>query len=191
MAWDVQIAPKPDVDACRLGRLVGVTLGDGGRLFARAPPRPGRDGRGLPHGRHRQLRRHRRARRAPDAKAMCGRPRPKGRGCARTNPHWSPASGLEGTSERASSVKPSEAKDEATNGQFKPWPASSELNGRLRRLIASYQRENKREEARIAAQDRRNERRERIEQVIREREQQKMDSQNKKLTRKEENDFYR
>merc|ERR1711860_151550 len=87
--------------------------------------------------------------------------------------------------------KPSEAKAEATNGQFKPWPASSELNGRLRRLIASYQRENKREEARIAAQDRRNERRERIEQVIREREQQKMDSQNKKLTRKEENDFYR
>ena len=99
-------------------------------------------------------------------------------------------SGSKTPSERASSVKPSD-KDEATNGQFKPWPASSELNGRLRRLIASYQRENKREEARLAAQDRRNERRERIEQVIREREAQKMDSQNKKLTRKEENDFYR
>merc|ERR1712141_855923 len=78
-----------------------------------------------------------------------------------------------------------------SNGQFKPFPSTSELNGRLRRLMAAYQRENKREEARLAAQDRRNERRERIEQVIREREQQKMDSQNKKLTRKEENDFYR
>ena len=57
--------------------------------------------------------------------------------------------------------------------------------------MAAYQRENKREEARLAAQDRRNERRERIEQVIREREQQKIDLVNKKLTRKEENDFYR
>ena len=57
--------------------------------------------------------------------------------------------------------------------------------------MAAYQRENKREEARLAAQDRRNERRERIEQVIREREQQKIDIVNKKLTRKEENDFTR
>lgn len=96
---------------------------------------------------------------------------------------------------RASSVKPSEETNESSKasngGQFRPFPSSSELNGRLRRLMASYQRENKREEARLAAQDRRNERRERIEQVIREREQQKADSQNKKLNRKEENDFYR
>lgn len=91
-------------------------------------------------------------------------------------------------SERASSVKPS-TKDESssTNGQFKPFPSGSELNGRLRRLMASYQRENKREEARLAAQDRRNERRERIEQVIKEREQ----LTKQKLTRKEENDFFR
>ena len=105
-------------------------------------------------------------------------------------------SGSKTPSERASSVKPSSEKEEnnstkETNGQFRPFPSSSELNGRLRRLIASYQRENKREEARLAAQDRRNERRERIEQVIREREQQKLDVVNKKLNRKEENDFYR
>lgn len=102
-------------------------------------------------------------------------------------------SGSKTPSERASSVKPGDKEENSTstNGQFRPFPSSSELNGRLRRLMASYQRENKREEARLAAQDRRNERRERIEQVIREREQQKMDSQNKKLNRKEENDFYR
>ena len=103
-------------------------------------------------------------------------------------------SGSKTPSERASSVKPSDAKDNSentSNGQSRPFPSGSELNGRLRRLIAAYQRENKREEARLAAQDRRNERRERIEQVIREREAQKMDSQSKKLNRKEENDFYR
>ena len=100
-------------------------------------------------------------------------------------------SGSKTPSERASSVKPTDKEEISTNGNFRPFPASSELNGRLRRLIASYQRENKREEARLAAQDRRNERRERIEQVIREREAQKNDTQNKKLSRKEENDFYR
>lgn len=100
-------------------------------------------------------------------------------------------SGSKTPSERASSVKPIEKDENQTNGQFRPFPSSSELNGRLRRLMASYQRENKREEARIAAQDRRNERRERIEQVIREREAQKLDTNAKKLNRKEENDFYR
>ena len=99
-------------------------------------------------------------------------------------------SGSKTPSERASSLKP-ETKDEDKNGQVRPFPSNSDLNGRLRRLIASYQRENKREEARLAAQDRRNERRERIEQVIREREAQKADGHNKKLNRKEENDFYR
>merc|ERR1712223_1304880 len=82
-------------------------------------------------------------------------------------------------------------KTSTSNGQYRSFPSGSELNGRLRRLIASYQRETKKEESRIAAQDRRNERRERIEQVIREREQQKLDVVNKKLNRKEENDFYR
>merc|ERR1719278_463317 len=108
-------------------------------------------------------------------------------------------SGSKTPSERASSVKPSELLNKSdldqnskdgqstsspgdktpmtstpsqsqSNGQYRPFPSGSELNGRLRRLIASYQRETKREESRLAAQDRRNERRERIEQVIRERE---------------------
>ena len=75
-------------------------------------------------------------------------------------------------------------------GQF-PFPSVTELNGRLRRLITAYQREIKKEEARQAAKDKRNERRERIEQVIREREQQKIDIQQKKWSRKEEADFLR
>merc|ERR1711936_710138 len=93
---------------------------------------------------------------------------------------------------KADTKEKSADESNTSNGSnFKPFPSTSELNGRLRRLMAAYQRENKREEARLAAQDRRNERRERIEQVIREREQQKIDIVNKKLTRKEENDFYR
>ena len=54
----------------------------------------------------------------------------------------------------------------AANGsQLLPFPSGSELNGRLRRLIAAYQRENKKEELRLAAMDKRVERKERIEQV--------------------------
>jgi len=62
------------------------------------------------------------------------------------------------------------AGDNESSSQLLPFPSASELNGRLRRLIAAYQRENKKEEARLAAIDKRIERRERIEQVIRERE---------------------
>ena len=110
---------------------------------------------------------------------------------------------------RASSVKPEEASAAAatadevaaaaaaaaasgTDGQLLlPFPSGVELNGRLRRLITSYQREFKKEEARQAAKDKRNERRERIEQVIREREQQKIDMQQKSWSRREEQDFLR
>ena len=84
-------------------------------------------------------------------------------------------------SERAPSVKPDEGdtKDAAENAsetasgnatqngnQLFPFPSCSELNGRLRRIIAACQRENKKEEMRIAAVDKRIERRERIEQVL-------------------------
>ena len=84
-------------------------------------------------------------------------------------------------SERAPSVKPDDAdaiKDAAENAaenasgsitqngnQLLPFPSGSELNGRLRRIIAACQRENKKEELRLAAIDKRIERRERIEQV--------------------------
>lgn len=76
--------------------------------------------------------------------------------------------------------------DGDATSQLLPFPSASELNGRLRRLIAAYQRENKKEEARLAAIDKRIERRERIEQVIREREiQQKVfvEQHKKKWTR--------
>jgi hypothetical protein len=72
-------------------------------------------------------------------------------------------------SERPPSVRPDDgdaAADPESNGsQLLPFPSCSELNGRLRRLIATYQRENKKEELRLAALGKRNERRDRIEQV--------------------------
>eukprot|EP00095_Tigriopus_kingsejongensis_P007073 maker-scaffold912_size81766-snap-gene-0.16 protein:Tk07073 transcript:maker-scaffold912_size81766-snap-gene-0.16-mRNA-1 annotation:"hypothetical protein DAPPUDRAFT_319863" len=95
---------------------------------------------------------------------------------------------------RASSVKPEDEAGSASAGggsQLTCFPAASELNGRLRRLISAYQREYKKEEARLAAKEKRTERRERIEQVIREREQQKIDMEQRKWNKKEENDFLR
>ena len=73
-------------------------------------------------------------------------------------------------SERPPSVRPddesADAAADTTNGsRLFPFPSGSELNGRLRRLIAVYQKENKKEELRIAALGKRNERRDRIEQV--------------------------
>jgi len=75
--------------------------------------------------------------------------------------------------------------------EFLPFPGISDLNGRLRRLISSFQREKQKEMARQAAIDKRNERRERIEQVIREREQQKLEMLQKRWNRREENEFFR
>ena len=75
--------------------------------------------------------------------------------------------------------------------QFVPFPGVSDLNGRLRRLISSFQREKLKEMARQAAIDKRNERRERIEQVIKEREQQKLEMLQKRWNRREEIEFFR
>ncbi len=75
--------------------------------------------------------------------------------------------------------------------QLAAFPNPTELNGRLRRLITAYQREFKKEEARQAAKDKRIERRERIEQVIREREQQKIDMLQRQWSHKEETEFLR
>ena len=75
--------------------------------------------------------------------------------------------------------------------QFVPFPGPSDLNGRLRRLISSFQREKLKEMARQAAIDKRNERRERIEQVIKEREQQKLEMLQKRWNRREEIEFFR
>jgi type II secretory pathway component PulJ len=63
---------------------------------------------------------------------------------------------------RASSVKPEDAEQSSQSLNF---PSVSELNGRLRRLISVYQKETKKEEMRLAAKEKRLERRERIEQV--------------------------
>ena len=96
---------------------------------------------------------------------------------------------------RASSTKPDDIPSappkQPSDSSLLPFPNTTDLNGRLRRLITAYQREYKKEEARLAAIDKRNERRERIEQVIREREQQKIDLQQRQWTKKEETDFLR
>ena len=50
---------------------------------------------------------------------------------------------------RAPSVKPSGSDDDSAAGNgLLPFPAPSELNGRVRRLITAYQRESKKEELR-------------------------------------------
>ena len=90
-----------------------------------------------------------------------------------------------------SSRPPSTKPEENNEGGLKQFPDGSALNSRLRRLVTSYQREYKKEEARQQAKDKRNERRERIEQVIREREKQKTEQQQRKWSRREEQNFLR
>jgi chromodomain-helicase-DNA-binding protein 7 len=108
----------------------------------------------------------------------------------------------DGTKENSSSPNESESEKcgATVNGsvssgseqsQFVPFPGPSDLNGRLRRLISSFQREKLKEMARQAAIDKRNERRERIEQVIKEREQQKLELLHKRWNRREEIEFFR
>merc|ERR1711994_1219743 len=80
---------------------------------------------------------------------------------------------------------------DSEKSQLVPFPGPSDLNGRLRRLISSFQREKLKEMARQAAIDKRNERRERIEQVIKEREQQKLEMLQKRWNRREEFDWER
>ena len=67
----------------------------------------------------------------------------------------------------------------------------SDLNARLRRLIASYQRENRKEAARKAQRDKKQmDRRERFEQAVRDREQKKRDVE-QRWSRREEVEFYK
>ena len=71
------------------------------------------------------------------------------------------------------------------------FPSVSDLNARLRRLIASYQRENRKEATRKAQRDKRQlDKRERFEQAVRDREQKKRDVE-QRWSRREEIDFYR
>ena len=71
-----------------------------------------------------------------------------------------------------------DVKDEKSQEQYLPFPNTSELNNRLRRLVTSYQRNFKKEEARIAQKARHQQRIERIEKfeaVMRAKEQKKME----------------
>lgn len=77
---------------------------------------------------------------------------------------------------------------------YLPFPTSSEMNNRLRRLVTCYQRSFKKEEARIAQKARHMQRLERLEKfeaAIRERENKKREQAQKKWSRREESDFYR
>merc|ERR1712071_352842 len=76
-------------------------------------------------------------------------------------------------------------------GDKLPFPPVSELNTRLRRLITAYQRNFKKEEMKMAQKAKRMERREKIETIVREREKQKIEMQQRRWTRREEADFFR
>ena len=80
-------------------------------------------------------------------------------------------------------------KDEDAASGLKPFPDSSGLNSRLRKLVTAYQREFQKEEARAMALEKRNEKRKHIENIMREREKQKNEQQQKKWSRREEQNF--
>ena len=102
-----------------------------------------------------------------------------------------PVKSKESESEKVSVAVNGSVSSGSEQSQFVPFPGPSDLNGRLRRLISSFQREKIKEMARQAAIDKRNERRERIEQVIKEREQQKLEMLQKRWNRREEIEFFR
>ena len=71
------------------------------------------------------------------------------------------------------------------------WPSVSDLNTRLRKLITAFQRNFKKEEVRNAQKAKRLERKETIDQLVREREKQKLEVYQKRWSKKEEGDFFR
>ncbi|KAH9409651.1 choline dehydrogenase 7 [Tyrophagus putrescentiae] len=86
------------------------------------------------------------------------------------------------------------AATDSSSMQYLPFPNGPELNNRLRRLVTSYQRNFKKEEARIAQKARHQQRIERIEKfeaVMRAREMKKREQAQVKWSRREEADFYR
>lgn len=85
-------------------------------------------------------------------------------------------------------ASPVNKEDESSSG-LKPFPDCSGLNSRLRKLVTAYQREFQKEEARAVAMEKRNEKRKHIENIMREREKQKNEQQQKKWSRREEQNF--
>ncbi|ODM96298.1 Chromodomain-helicase-DNA-binding protein 8, partial [Orchesella cincta] len=71
------------------------------------------------------------------------------------------------------------------------FPTVSDLNNRLRKLITSFQRNFKKEEIKNAQKAKRLERKEKIEQIVREREMQKLEMLQRRWSKKEENDFFK
>jgi len=71
------------------------------------------------------------------------------------------------------------------------WPTGTDLNTRLRKLITAFQRNFKKEEVRNAQKVKRQERKEKIDQIVREREKQKLEVYQKRWSKKEEGDFFR
>merc|ERR1711894_359579 len=102
------------------------------------------------------------------------------------NSKESPTKAKEPESEKGVTTVNGSVSSDSEKSNLVPFPGPSDLNGRLRRLISSFQREKLKEMARQAAIDKRNERRERIEQVIKEREQQKIEMLQKRWNRREE-----
>ena len=86
-------------------------------------------------------------------------------------------------------ASPANPKEDETPTGLKPFPDSSGLNSRLRKLVTAYQREFQKEEARAMALEKRNEKRKHIENIMREREKQKNEQQQKKWSRREEQNF--
>ena len=110
---------------------------------------------------------------------------------SKDNSKESPTKTKEQESEKGVTTVNGSVSSDSEKSNLVPFPGPSDLNGRLRRLISSFQREKLKEMARQAAIDKRNERRERIEQVIKEREQQKLEMLQKRWNRREEIEFFR
>lgn len=78
-----------------------------------------------------------------------------------------------------------------SEGDKLPWPSASDLNTRLRRMITGYQRNHKRQLVKNAQKVKQLQKRDRLEQAIKERESQRRQFQQCRWSRREEADFYR
>ncbi|CAH1779419.1 unnamed protein product [Owenia fusiformis] len=84
-----------------------------------------------------------------------------------------------------------EALQQNSNENYLMFPGPSELNTRFRRLITGYQRNHKKEQLRLAKDEKRLMRHERRNAVLNEREKIKLDARQTRWSRREEADFYR
>ncbi|CAB4010746.1 Ras GTPase-activating IQGAP1, partial [Paramuricea clavata] len=78
----------------------------------------------------------------------------------------------------------------ASTSNFLPWPSPSDLNTRLRRIVAGFQRILRKEELKRVAVEKENRRKEKVEEAVRQKELKKAE-QAQKWSKREEVDFYR